>query len=211
MSGMTMPHHTWYGAAAWYLVMWMAMMAPMMLPSLIPMLARYRRSAVGADGLYRHGLTALVGVGYFAVWAAIGAAAYTAAAGLTAAEMRWGTATHWRSLAAGVVLVLAGGVQWTPWKARQLALCRAGAGCGAPPAPGVPGAWRHGLGLGLRCSLCCGSLMLALLAIGMMNLAAMAAVTFAVSAERLAPAPIRVARVVGGAIIVAGMLTIARV
>lgn len=48
MTGMTMPHQTWYGAAAGYLGMWLAMMVPMMLPSLVTMLARYRRSRRGA-------------------------------------------------------------------------------------------------------------------------------------------------------------------
>jgi predicted metal-binding membrane protein len=52
--------------------------------------------------------------------------------------------------------------------------------------------------------------MLALLAIGMMDLVAMAAVTLAISAERLAPAPLRITRVTGVAIVVAGLLTIAR-
>jgi predicted metal-binding membrane protein len=189
--------------------MLMAMMVPMMLPSLIPMLSRYRRSVRGADGLHLHGLTAVVGVGYFVVWAVLGMAAYAACAGVMAAEVRWGTVAQWLPVAAGVVLLVAGGVQFTPWKARQLALCREGSGCA--PAPNALGAWRHGLRLGMRCSLCCGNLMLALLAIGMMDLVAMAAVTLAISAERLAPVPLRVARVAGVALVVAGVLTIARV
>ena len=77
--------------------------------------------------------------------------------------------------------------------------------------PNALGAWRHGLRLGVRCSLCCGSLVLALLAIGMMDLVAMAAATFAISAERLAPAPLRVARVAGVAMVMVGLVTIARV
>ena len=206
-----MPQQTWYGAAAGYLGMWMAMMVPMMLPSLVPMLARYRRSVRGAGGIHPHGLTALVAVGYFAVWAALGATAYAAGAGVMAVEMRSGLVAQWLPVGAGVVLLGAGGVQLTPWKARQLALCREGWGCGCPAAPGALSAWRRGLRLGVRCGLCCGSLMLALLAIGMMNLVAMAAVTLAISAERLAPAPVRVARVAGVAIAVVGVLTIARV
>jgi predicted metal-binding membrane protein len=211
MTGMTMPRHTWDGAAAGYLGMWMAMMVPMMLPSLVPMLSRYRRSVRGADGIHLHGLTALVGVGYFVIWAVLGAAAYAAGAGVMAVEMRWGMVAQWLPVAAGVVLLVAGGVQFTSWKARQLALCREGSGCGRPPAPDALGAWRHGLRSGVQCSLCCGSLMLALLAIGMMDLVAMAAVTLAISAERLAPAPLRVARLAGVAIVVVGVLTIARV
>ena len=210
MTGMTMPQQTWYGAAAGYLGMWMAMMVPMMLPSLVPMLSRYRRSVRGADGIHLHGLTALVGVGYFVIWAVVGMAAYAAGAGVTAVEMRWETVAQWLPVAAGMVLLVAGGVQFTSWKARQLALCREESGCGCAPVLNALGAWRHGLRLGVWCSLCCGSLMLALLAIGMMDLVAMAAVTLAISAERLAPAPLRVARVAGVAIVVVGVLTIAR-
>ena len=205
-----MPQPTWYGAAAGYLEMWMGTMVPMMAPSLIPMLSRYRRSVRGADGIHLHGLMALVGVGYFVIWAVLGAAAYAAGAGVLAVEMRWGSIARWLPVAAGVALLVAAGLQFTPWKARQLALCREGSGCGCPPVPSALGAWRHGLRLGVRCSLCCGGLMLALLAIGMMDLVAMAAVTVAISAERLAPVPLRVARVVGVAIVVAGLLRIAR-
>lgn len=208
MPGMTMPQQTWYAAASGYLGMWMAMMVPMMSPSLIPLLSRYRRSVRGANGVHLHGLTALVGAGYFAIWVVLGAVAYAAGAGVTAIEMRWGTVAQWLPVAAGLVLLLAGGVQLTPWKARQLELCRDGSGRGCPPAPHALGAWRHGLGLGLRCSRSCGSLMLALLAIGMMEPIAMAAVTLAISAERLAPAPLRMARVAGVGIVVVGVLTI---
>jgi len=201
----------WYGAAAGYLGMWMAMMVPMMLPSLVPMLSRYRRSVRGVDEVHRHGLTALVGVGYFAVWAALGAAAYAAGAGIMAIELRWSGMAQWLPAATGVVLVAAGCLQLSSWKARQLAHCREGSACGFQSRANALGAWRHGLRLGVRCGLCCGSLMLALLAIGMMELVAMAAATLVITAERLAPAPLRVARVAGAAIILVGVLTIARV
>ena len=199
------------GGPAGYLGMWMAMMVPMMLPSLVPALARYRRSVRGAEGIRPHGLTALAGAGYFAVWAAAGLAAWTAGAGLMAMEMRWDAVAQWRPDAAGVVLLLAGAVQLTSWKARQLARCREGSGCGCPSAATAAAAWRHGLGLGVRCGLCCGNLMLAMLAIGVMDFGAMAAVTLAISAERLAPAPVGVARAVGVGIVVAAVVTGARV
>jgi predicted metal-binding membrane protein len=209
MTGMTMPQQTWYGAAAGYLGMWMAMMVPMMLPSLIPVLPRYRRSVRGADGMHLHGLTALVVAGYFGIWAVLGAAAWVAGAGVVAIEMRWRMGAQWLPVAAGVALLVAGGVQLTPWKARQLARCREAA-CGCPPGPGAAAALRHGLGLGVRCSLSCGSLMLALLALGMMNPVVMGAATLAIAAERWAPVPPRVARPLGVAILAAGVLTIAR-
>src|SRR5436309_5052876 len=80
MAWMRMPGQTWPGAAASFLGMWVVMMVAMMLPSLVPMLWRYRQ-AVGGTGEIRLGprpvgerrlgwLTAIVGVGYFLVWAA---------------------------------------------------------------------------------------------------------------------------------------------
>jgi predicted metal-binding membrane protein len=208
MIGMSMPHEAWSGAASGHLGMWMAMMLPMMLPSLVPMLSRYRRSVRGVQGVHLYGLTALVVLGYLAIWAVLGAAAFAAGAGVTAAEMHWGTVSRWLPAAAGVLILAAGGIQLTPWKARQLALCREGSGCGCSPAPDALAAWRHGLRLGRRCALCCGSLMIALLAVGMMAPVAMAAVTVAISAERLAPAPLRVARVSGVAIVAVGLVRI---
>lgn len=211
MPGMTTPQQTWSAAWAWFLGMWTAMMVPMMLPSLIPMLSRYRRSVRGAGGLHLHGLTALVSVGYFIIWTVCGAIACAAQAAVSAFETRWAMVAQWLPVAAGVALLVAGGVQLTSWKARQLALCRQRSGCGSPPGPGALDAWRHGLRLGVRCSLCCGSLMLALLAMGMMEPVTMTAVTLAITAERLAPAPFRVARVTGVAIVVVGVAMIARV
>jgi hypothetical protein len=52
--------------------------------------------------------------------------------------------------------------------------------------------------------------MLALLVTGMMEPLAMAAVTLAITAERLAPAPLRVVRAVGLAMLVGGVVTMAR-
>src|SRR5688500_9861938 len=70
---MRMPGQTWLGAAASFVGMWVVMMAAMMLPSLTPMLWRYRESIGGPGGARLGWLTALVGVGYFAVWTVLGA------------------------------------------------------------------------------------------------------------------------------------------
>src|SRR5205085_11192481 len=81
------PGQTWPGAAASFLGMWVVMTAAMMLPSLGPMLWRYRRSVAGthaARGTRVGLLTALVGVAYFFVWTAVGAAAFPLGAALAA-------------------------------------------------------------------------------------------------------------------------------
>ncbi len=184
------------------------MMVPMMLPSLVPLLARYRLSVRGADGLCLHGLTMLVGVGYFAVWAAIGAAAYAANSAVMALAHPWQAGGQPPQLASGMLLLVAGGVQLSPWKARQLARRRDGGECCRASVAGALGAVRQGLSLGVQCSLCCGSLMLVLLGTGAMNEVAMVAVSLAISAERLGRAPLPIARAVGMAIVLIGILTL---
>ena len=72
-------------------------------------------------------------------------------------------------------------------------------------------AWREGMRFGLNCSLNCANLTAILLVLGVMDLRAMALMTVAITAERLAPAGERVAQVTGAAVIVAGFLLITRV
>jgi len=183
---MSMPGQTWLGAAASFLGMWIVMMVAMMLPSLVPALRRYRQAGLGR-------LTALVGVGYFFVWSVFGMAVFPLSAALARAT----------PIAVGVVVLMAGFLQFTAWKTRHLACCREG------PARGRT-AWQHGLRLGLHCSQCCVGLMAILLVIGVMNVLAMAVVAAAITVERLAPAGERVARATGAVALGAGLVLIAR-
>jgi predicted metal-binding membrane protein len=211
MTWMRMPGQTWPGAAATFLGMWIAMMAAMMLPSLMPMLWRYRQ-AVGRTNETRLALlTALVGAGYFVVWIVFGMVAFPLGIALTAAEMQLPALARAVPLAVGGVVLIAGAVQFTAWKARRLACCRKAPGRGHHMLPTDAGtAWRHGLRLGLHCSHCCANLMAILLVIGVMDLGAMAVVTAAITVERFAPAGERVARVTGAVAVAAGLFLIAR-
>src|SRR5438552_3857960 len=195
MAWMRMPGQTWSGAAASFLCMWVVMMVAMMLPSLVPMLARYRQ-AVGRTGGTRLGrLTAVVGVGYFFVWTVFGMAAFPLGVALAAIEMRLPALARAVPIAVGVVVVIAGALQFTAWKAHHLACCRAPSGRGHTLTADAGTAWRHGLRLGVHCCYCCAGLMAILLVIGVMDLRAMTVVTAAIAIERLAPAGKRVARV----------------
>jgi predicted metal-binding membrane protein len=174
------------------------------------MLWRYRQ-AVGRTGETRLGwLIALVGVGYFFVWTVFGAIVFPLGVVLTAAEMRMPALARAVPYAVGAVVLIAGALQFTEWKARHLACCREAPECGRtlPAHPGT--AWRHGVRLGLHCSYCCASLTAILLVIGVMDLRVMAVVTAAITIERLAPAGERVARVIGGIVIGAGGVLLAR-
>jgi predicted metal-binding membrane protein len=210
MAWMRMPGQTWPGAAASFLGMWVVMMVAMMLPSLVPMLWRYRQ-AIGRTGETRLGrLTARVGVGYFLVWTVFGMAAYPLGVALTTLEMQQQALARAVPIAVGVVVLIAGSLQLTAWKARHLACCREAPGRGRTLRADPGTAWRHGLRLGLHCTHCCAGLMAILLVIGVMDLRAMAVVAAAITVERLAPAGERVARAIGAVVVGAGLFLIAR-
>jgi predicted metal-binding membrane protein len=209
MAWMRMPGQTWLGAAAVFLGMWIVMMIAMMLPSLAPMLWRYRLAVV--RGGRRPGrLTALVGVGYFVVWTVAGIVAFPVGVALAEIEMQQPAVARAVPMAVGVVVLFAGVLQLTAWKARHLACCLTAPGRGRTLANDAGTAWRHGLRLGLHCSRCCAGLMATLLVIGVMDLRAMAVVAAAITLERLAPAGERVARAIGLMLIAAGGVLIAR-
>src|SRR5439155_415325 len=121
MAWTRMPGQTWPGTAASFLVMWVVMMVAMMLPSLLPMLWRYRQ-AVGRTGGTRLGrLTALVGMGYFFVWSVFGMAVFPLGVALAAVEMQHPALARSVPIAIGMVILMAGSLQLTAWKARHLA------------------------------------------------------------------------------------------
>jgi len=209
MAWVLMPGQTWPGAAASFFIMWAMMMVAMMLPSLVPMLSRYRR-AVGRTGETRLGrLTAVVGLGYFLVWSMFGMGAFPLGVALASIEIRHPALARVVPIAAAMVVLIAGALQFTAWKAHHLACCRAGPESGPLPADAGT-AWRHGLRLGLHCGRCCAGLTTILLALGFMDLRVMAVVSATITVERLAPSGERIARAIGAALVAAGLLLIGR-
>jgi predicted metal-binding membrane protein len=210
MMWMRMPGQTWSGAAASFLGMWVVMMVAMMLPSLVPMLWRYRQAVCETRVAHLGWLTALVGGGYFIVWTSFGVVAFPLGVALAAIEMLQPALARVVPIAVGVVVLIAGFLQFTAWKARHLTRCREVPGCGCTLPADASTAWRHGLRLGLHCGRCCAGLTAVLLVIGVMDLRAMGVVAAAITAERLAPAGERVARAIGVIVVGAGLLLIVR-
>jgi predicted metal-binding membrane protein len=234
MAWMRMPGQTWAGAAASFLGMWIAMMVAMMLPSLAPMLRRYRQAVGGRGGTRLDVLTAIVGVSYFFVWIVFGIVVFSLGVTLAEVEMRHPALARAVPIAIGMVVLIAGALQFSSWKARHLACCREGPASasgdhrelrrGFASAPGSGGggrgrdtlsadsgsAWRYGLRLGLHCSQCCAGPMAILLVAGVMDLRAMTVVTAAIAVERLAPAGEHLARTFGTVTVVAGLFLIAQ-
>lgn len=90
-------------------------------------------------------------------------AAFPLGVALAAIEMQQPALARAVPIAVGVVVLIAGALQFTAWKARRLACCRT-------VRPDAATAWRRGLRIGLDCVLCCGNLMTILLVIGVMDL-----------------------------------------
>ncbi|THD42090.1 MAG: DUF2182 domain-containing protein [Bradyrhizobium sp.] len=210
MAWMLMPGQTWLGAAASFLGMWVAMMAAMMAPSLIPTLTRYRQAVASAGGTRLDWMTALVALGYFAVWTLFGLAAYSLGVGMAGVEMRQPVLARLVPIEVGVVVLIAGALQFTRWKAHHLACCHDGPTSGLilPANAGV--AWRHGLWIGFHCSCCCAGLMAVLLALGVMDVSVMVVLAAVITVERLAPAGEHAARAIGVVVVGAGLILIAR-
>jgi predicted metal-binding membrane protein len=162
---------------ALFVPMWTLMMAAMMLPSVTPLATLYARTnprAAQVGGLV---------LGYLAVWAAAGLPAYGLAwlAG-------WLTGGHPGAAHAAAVAVFAvvGAYQLSPLKDRCLAHCR------SPLAlllhygsyRGKARDLRVGAHHGGYCLGCCWALMLVLIAVGVMNVAAMVGLAALVLAEK---------------------------
>jgi predicted metal-binding membrane protein len=142
------------------------------------------------------GLIALVVLGYFAVWAALGIVAYPVDGAIPPA-------------AAGFVMLVAGMLQFTRWKAHHLACCREVPGPGRRLNADATTAWQHGLHLGLHCCHSSAGAMAILLAVGSMDMVAMLVVTAVITIERLAPRGESAARAIGVVTIAAGLLVAA--
>ena len=185
-----MPMHAHGASGASFVGMWALMMVPMMLPVLAPVLVRARRPV-------------MVSLGYYGVWAAVGVAVHVAGrvVGPMVAGVPW---------VSGVVVLVAGGLQFTAWKARALVRCQAAA-AGVGASGSAVDAWRHGSRLGVRCVRSCAGPTAVLLALGAMDLRVMIVVAVAITAERLARQSLLAARIGGALAVGAGVVLLSQV
>jgi predicted metal-binding membrane protein len=187
------------GTLGWFAVSWGVMTVAMMLPASAPAVARLVR----AGRSQAPAATVLFLLGYVAVWMLAGLAGYVlveAVRGAHAGVLGWSSAG--RYLAAATILCAAA-YQVTAAKRRWLARCT------APELPAPPGhpaaALRAGVAHGRCCVACCWTLMVALYALGMMNIAWMAVVTGLIVGERVLPRPALTAVAVAAVLAVLGV------
>jgi predicted metal-binding membrane protein len=184
-----------------FVVGWTAMMVAMMIPATLPLIllyrvvARQRLSPVQA----RVGTVVMV-VGYVAVWAIAGLPVYVYALSVESVGQV-------AAVFPAVLLVVGGVYQFTSLKRS----CHAR--CSSPLfflmqkwKPGPGGALRLGALHGVDCLGCCAGLMIALVALGMMNLALVFTLALIIFAEKTLPSSHRIARPLGVLMVAGGVV-----
>jgi predicted metal-binding membrane protein len=188
-------------------VMWMVMMVGMMTPAVVPMATVYRDMHRGP---HRDRDTLCFAGGYLAGWCVFALVGALLQLGLHARGLVGGHLLATGPRGAGVLLVLAGLYQLTPWKEACLRHCRSPLGFFLQHwAPGPRGALAMGTRHGLYCVGCCWVLMLLMFAGGAMSVLTMAVLCAFILAERLLPPGPWVSRIPGVLLLAAGVALLA--
>jgi predicted metal-binding membrane protein len=172
-----------------FMAIWVVMMVAMMFPTIAPMILMFHRVQAGKGRRGEAFVSTWVFVGgYLLLWTMAGIAAYAAALAVETFAMRTTLPPAMAARLGGTLLIAAGLHQLSPMKKKCLSKCR------SPMAfimtswrDGVAGALRMGTLHGAYCLGCCGLLMAILFPIGIMNMAAMAAITLFIFAEKTLP------------------------
>ena len=194
------------GTLAWFVGVWVAMMAAMMFPSVAPTVALYSRMTKSRSPI----APLLFTSGYLVAWTGVGVVAFavaTAAGRSLGDVLAWDRGGRW---VAGATLVGAALYELSPFKDVCLGKCRS-------PLGFLLGSWRSGrwgaLQLGARlgawCVGCCWALMASLFALGVMSAVWMAAVAGLIAVEKLIPFRRTATYVTAAGLLVLGVLMIA--
>jgi len=169
-----------------FLSLWAVMMAAMMFPSVWPTVLIY--AAVKRKRDAQGGSVPLFVAGYLLTWEMFGAAAYFLYVGVGALLASHADWAERLPLLIGAAVLLAGVYQLTGLKRKCLAHCRGPVEhLSAHWRDGGPGAAWMGGAHGIYCLGCCSGLMLALVALGVMDLRWMATVSALIAIEKLGP------------------------
>ena len=188
-------------------VMWAAMMMAMMLPAAAPMILTFVNLCRSKQ---LSGIAWVFVTAYLVIWTLFSAAATILHWGLQVSGMitpMMASSSIWLT---GILLVVAGTVQFTPLKEVCLRHCRTPMGFLLTEwRDGATGALHMGFKHGLFCLGCCWALMGLLFVAGVMNLAWVAALTTAVVIEKIHPAGVKIGKFLGAILILAGLAQIA--
>ena len=170
-------------------LMWAVMMMAMMLPSAAPMILTFAAVARNRRRAERPYVpVAVFAAGYMVIWCVFSVAAAVGQWLLHREALLSSQMASASAVFAGVLLLVAGVFQFTPWKSRCLTHCRA-------PLEFIMTRWREGWRGALRmgvehgafCAGCCWALMALLFVLGVMNILWIAALTMLVALEKMLP------------------------
>ncbi|MCP4387262.1 MAG: DUF2182 domain-containing protein [Gammaproteobacteria bacterium] len=189
------------------LFMWAAMMMAMMLPAAAPMILTFLQLCRQKGEAQRGWIFVAA---YVFTWTLFSSGATTLQWLLQSTGMitpMMASNSIWLS---GILLIVAGAIQFSPLKQVCLRYCRTPMGFLLTEwRDGIDGAWRMGIRHGIFCLGCCWALMVLLFVAGVMNLAWVAALTAAVIIEKLHPAGVIIGKCLGGLLIASGIFHIA--
>ena len=195
------------------LLMWAVMMIAMMVPTAAPMTLVYAavvRKAASED--HPVAPTFVFVAGYLAIWGVFSIAATAAQGSLDQLALLSPTMVSASPVLGSALLIGAGVYELTPYKHACLAHCRAPAHFISQHwRGGFAGPFRMGLHLGVYCLGCCWILMSLLFVGGVMNLSWIAAIAVFILLEKTLPFAETGGRIVGAAMILVGLLSLAGV
>lgn len=139
------------------------------------------------------------------IWAAAGSVVFVLGNALAVTLPHMPALAHCMPLLSSLLVIIAGAVQFTPWKARRIARCEYGDTCAFRAGTALGTACKRGLRTALQEGYCCANLMAVLLVIGVMDLDAMVGITAAMCLERLAPAERHAAHGIGVVVVGIGL------
>jgi predicted metal-binding membrane protein len=185
--------------------MWTVMMVGMMTGSAAPMLLFFASAQAKREPRRISPRVLLFGLGYLVIWAGFSAIATFAQWAMQRVALLSDTMAASRPTVAAAILIVAGLYQLTPFKGACLSQCRSPLGFFMTNwRDGAGGAFRMGTRHGIFCLGCCWAVMIVLFAVGVMNLAWVAALAVLVLLEKITPAGVFISRASGVAMIGAG-------
>ena len=210
--GMAMDQPWTLSEAVLTFAMWAVMMVAMMAAPVTPMLLLFAGTQARRGVATAPLAVAFFGLGYFIVWTGFSAGATLAQWALHQAAMLSPAMQMASPRLGGLLLLMVGLYQLTPWKNKCLSHCRSPLGFLMTHwRNGRLGAIRMGLAHGAYCLGCCWALMCMLFVVGVMNLAWVAVLTVMVLLEKIGPSGTWIARLAGAAIAVRGILLLSAV
>ena len=193
-----------------FLAMWVAMMVAMMFPTAAPMILVFHRIQANRRQRGQQFVRTSMFVGsYLLVWTMFGAVAFFAAsmAGELAHHLPF--LDQQAARIGGVVLIAAGLYQLSGLKRACLSKCRSPMGFVLDSwRDGRSGTLRMGIEHGAYCLGCCWLLFVILFPLGVMNIAAMLAITALIFAEKSLPFGERAASLVAVAFVAYGAVVL---